>query len=104
MSSACPGVLPVPPGRAGHHLCHLPLHLVLPGRCSLFKGLLAPWAVEPGLSLARLMGWSAVRTRSPAACGCVGSGFTGSGRVWIPSLRVALGQRAVQLGGSSAVQ
>ncbi len=32
-------------------------------------------------------------TRSPAACGCVGSGFTVSGAVWIPSIRVALGPR-----------
>jgi hypothetical protein len=59
--------------------------------------------VEPGLSLARLLGWSAACTRSPTACGCVGSGFTGSGAVWIlvPSLRVALGPQAVQVGRPS---
>jgi hypothetical protein len=65
----------VRPGRAGHHL--QTDHCTLCGRgcahCSRGCG-----PVEPGLSLARLMGWSAVCTRSPAACCCVGSGFIGS--------------------------
>jgi hypothetical protein len=78
------------PGGPGRHLRLLAWPPVRPGAVLTVLSLSVQRGcgpVEPGLTLARLLGWSAACTRSPAARGCAGRGSPGRAQSGSKGLR-----------------